>query len=282
MASKHKFLPNVGQVLLATLAFTSVGSGLRAAETRYYVNDHLATTVGIADAAGEIAALEADAFGSPLAAGEAPNRYTGKPYDEDLGAFVFPFRNYRAEEGRWMTADPSGFPDGMNSRIYVRNALCQIDPLGLIIQVVGSQLMYDTALDYIRSDPTGNSVWNQLNDSSSVYTIDVSGNHDRPRFIDNSRTIIWNPLLGVEDSSNGARISPATVLLHEMGHAAGYDADPAGYANRTNTPDANYKNAEERRVTTEIENPFAQRKGEGTRQSHSGNYTYPSGITQIE
>jgi RHS repeat-associated protein len=107
-------------------------SGLFAADTRYYLNDHLATTVGITDAAGEIAAIEADAFGAPLAAtGQVPSRYTGKPYDEDLGAFVFPFRNYRPEEGRWMSADPSGFPDGVNARASVQNPNSQLDPLGL-------------------------------------------------------------------------------------------------------------------------------------------------------
>lgn len=80
-----------------------------------------------------MAALEADAFGSPLAASESPSRYTGKPYDTDMGAFVFPFRNYRADEGRWMTADPSGFPDGINANRYMPALFVEIDPLGLAI-----------------------------------------------------------------------------------------------------------------------------------------------------
>jgi RHS repeat-associated protein len=125
----------IGRALLATLALGLTGSVGFAADAHYYVNDPLATTVAIADAAGEIAAIEADAFGAPLAAGEAPSRYTGKPYDTDLGAYVFPFRNYRPEEGRWMSADPSGFPDGLNNNTSTRCPLTEIDPLGLDIWV---------------------------------------------------------------------------------------------------------------------------------------------------
>jgi RHS repeat-associated protein len=95
------------------------------------IEDEPATTVAISDAAGEIAAIEADAYGAPLAIGEVPGRFTGKPYDADLGAYVFPFRNYRPEEGRWMSADPSGFPDGVNGRHYASNPLTGIDRLGL-------------------------------------------------------------------------------------------------------------------------------------------------------
>jgi len=102
----------IGRALLVALAlgFAATSSVFASSGTRDYLNDHLATTVGIADAAGEIAAMEADAFGSPLAGGANPERFTGKPYDDDLGAYVFPFRNYRADEARWMLADPSGFP----------------------------------------------------------------------------------------------------------------------------------------------------------------------------
>jgi len=123
----------IGRALLVALAlgFAATSSVFASSGTRYYLNDHLATTVGIADAAGEIAAMEADAFGSPLAGGANPGRFTGKPYDEDLGAYVLPFRNYRSAEKRWMSADPSGFPDGVNGRLYVNDVNTQIDPYGL-------------------------------------------------------------------------------------------------------------------------------------------------------
>jgi RHS repeat-associated protein len=97
----------------------------------YYVNDHLATTVATADAAGKIAQIEADAFGTPVSGGAQAARYTGKPYDADLGAYVFPYRNYRPEEARWASADPSGFPDGVNSGFYSPNPFSEVDAFGL-------------------------------------------------------------------------------------------------------------------------------------------------------
>lgn len=136
MALVSRFTFNLGRALLAALPFASGCIGLEAAGAHYYVNDHLATTVSMIDASGEIAALEADAFGSPLATSGAPERYTGKPYDSDLGAIVFPFRNYRAQEARWLTADPSGFPDGINGRFYIGVYANVIDPLGLAGWVV--------------------------------------------------------------------------------------------------------------------------------------------------
>jgi RHS repeat-associated protein len=117
--------------VIAGLALASTVGSLSAADT-YYVSDHLATTTAVADAAGEIASLEADAFGSPLSGGEQAARYTGKPYDADIGAYVFPFRNYRSDEARWMSTDPSGFPDGINATVYAPSVFSEIDPLGLV------------------------------------------------------------------------------------------------------------------------------------------------------
>lgn len=115
------------------LGLTVVFTGLTAAtRDTYYVNDHLATTVATVDAAGEIAALEADAFGTPTGHADEPDRFTGKPYDNDLGAYVFPFRNYRTAESHWTSGDPSGYPDGPNGRMYHATPTTSIDPLGLV------------------------------------------------------------------------------------------------------------------------------------------------------
>ena len=57
--------------------------------------------------------------------------YTGKPYDADLGAYTFSFRNFDPELKRWTCADPSGFPDGANNRIYAPVPTFELDPFGL-------------------------------------------------------------------------------------------------------------------------------------------------------
>ena len=48
-------------------------------------------------------------------------RYTGKPYNKELGTYVFSARSYDPQTNRWTTSDPSGFPDGANNYLYVNN-----------------------------------------------------------------------------------------------------------------------------------------------------------------
>ncbi|MDR2462916.1 MAG: hypothetical protein LBD30_03950, partial [Verrucomicrobiales bacterium] len=58
--------------------------------------------------------------------------YTGKPYDAEIGGYVFKYRNYSPETQRWTTADPSGFPDGANNYGYVNAPTIQLDWQGLL------------------------------------------------------------------------------------------------------------------------------------------------------
>jgi RHS repeat-associated protein len=57
--------------------------------------------------------------------------FTGKPYDADLGAYLFNYRSYDPALCRWTTPDPSGFPDGANNWVYAPVPTTGIDPLGL-------------------------------------------------------------------------------------------------------------------------------------------------------
>jgi RHS repeat-associated protein len=59
--------------------------------------------------------------------------FTGKPYDADLGAYLFNYRSYDPALCRWTTPDPSGFPDGANNWVYAPVPTMEIDPLGLAI-----------------------------------------------------------------------------------------------------------------------------------------------------
>ena len=59
--------------------------------------------------------------------------YTGKPYIGELG-YAFLFRNYRADQGKWQTTDPLGYPDGWNNLAYCNNnVLCFADKYGLLV-----------------------------------------------------------------------------------------------------------------------------------------------------
>ena len=88
-------------------------------------------------------------------------RYTGKPYNKELGAYVFNYRNYDPQIGRWTTPDASGFPDGANNEIYVSNhCLSFFDTDGLREITVHVTWTCPVTWDDDRwHPPTGNYVW---------------------------------------------------------------------------------------------------------------------------
>jgi len=58
--------------------------------------------------------------------------FTGKPYIGELG-YAFLFRNYRTDKGKWLTADPLGYPDGWNQLAYCNNdSINNFDLLGCL------------------------------------------------------------------------------------------------------------------------------------------------------
>jgi RHS repeat-associated protein len=57
--------------------------------------------------------------------------FTGKPYLEETGQYLFLFRHYDPELARWTTADPSGFPDGANNIAYMAVPTSEFDWQGL-------------------------------------------------------------------------------------------------------------------------------------------------------
>ena len=100
---------------------------------RYHTSDILGTTLWSTDMKGNRTDSYADTnvFGEGSIQYDRSTRFTGKPYDEDLQAFVFPFRNYKSEMARWTSSDPSGFPDGINNHFYACVPTMEIDPLGM-------------------------------------------------------------------------------------------------------------------------------------------------------
>jgi RHS repeat-associated protein len=57
--------------------------------------------------------------------------YTGKPYLSTAGNYSFKYRSYNPEMARWISEDPSGFPDGANGNIYAPNPNSEFDYQGL-------------------------------------------------------------------------------------------------------------------------------------------------------
>ena len=98
-------------------------------ESAFYDHDYLGTTTASYNQQGETDVKLTGSLGKGTNQSEV--RFTGKSFDEDLGAHVFPFRNYRSELGRWASADPAGFPDGPNQHFYAPVPTTGLDPFGL-------------------------------------------------------------------------------------------------------------------------------------------------------
>ena len=89
-------------------------------------NDILGTTLGTQSEHG-YASVAMTAFGDTA---DADALFTGKPLVDGLG-HAFLLRNYRAGLGKWLTADPLGYPDGWNQLAYGNNAvLSGVDRMG--------------------------------------------------------------------------------------------------------------------------------------------------------
>ncbi len=70
--------------------------------------------------------------------------YTGKPLIGDT--YQFKYRVYSPEVGRWLTFDPSGFPDGPNNLLFVNNwVMSALDAQGLDIIHINNSSAVDGA-----------------------------------------------------------------------------------------------------------------------------------------
>ena len=75
--------------------------------------------------------------------------YTGKPYDKDLGAYTFNYRNYDPKVARWTSADPSGFPDGANIQRYAPIPTIAFDATGLFAQSFSVTSSQGFSIDFV-------------------------------------------------------------------------------------------------------------------------------------
>ena len=102
--------------------------------TTYHSYDALGTSIADYDEAGNpIKRYESTAYGEGTIQADTTGsaRFTGKLYDAEMAAYIFPFRNYDPVIVRWRSSDPIGFPDGPNNHYYAAVPTMQIDPWGL-------------------------------------------------------------------------------------------------------------------------------------------------------
>ena len=88
-------------------------------KTEAIFTDILGTSMGKVSGNG-YSAIDKTSFGADSS--DNSSFFTGKPYVEDLG-YAFLLRNYRADMGKWLSADLIGYPDGWNNFAYCNNSI---------------------------------------------------------------------------------------------------------------------------------------------------------------
>ena len=177
----------------------------------------------------DYSAIEKTAFGNA----DEKGFFTGKPYVDELG-YAFLFRNYRADIGKWQTADLLGYPDGWNNLAYCNNfSSMAIDYLGAILKYPSSMQSH---IDTLNSTPTGKAVLDQLRNSKNTHTITESASGE------GSKTSATNDANAMNGKGSGSTITMDTLksnnsspdgngwerpyelgIFHELKHAADMD-----------------------------------------------------------
>ena len=129
------------------------GNVMAAEGAETFINeDHITGGIPVLSRGGEV--VVSDYLGNTLTTGEKvlvssaygegleDVRFTGKPFIKELASFVFPHRLYSPELSQWYTTDPSGYPDGINNRIYVSgDPVRAVDPTGLAQSSVSCEVL---------------------------------------------------------------------------------------------------------------------------------------------
>ena len=99
----------------------------------YLLTDHLGSTAGLTDAAGNLVEqLAYDSFGNSIGSARTRYGYTGRERDSDTGLTYYRARWLDPQVGRFTSEDPIQFDGGSNWYGYAENDPIQFsDPTGL-------------------------------------------------------------------------------------------------------------------------------------------------------
>ena len=209
---------------------------------------------------------------------------------------------YDPRLGRRWNQDPKPNPSISNYAAFANNPIWYTDHDGDTIKIAykdktglgrifekNKYMVYTPGMEYAGNNQFVSDAVNSLNyvyennadvhgiinkSAESTEIVKVKkGNSDYydPR----KQTITWSKKgMTVWDNSSGTEVhgrqSGALGLFHELGHFYRHIFMPEDVDRDFATPDAQYDNVEERRVTEDYETPAARILGEGTRDNHSG------------
>ena len=110
-----------------------------AGSSSYFLQDHLGSTVGLADSTAVINSSKAyDSFGNSTGNLASRYQYTGREFDSFTNQYYYRARFYDSNLGRFTSEDPIGFGGGdVNLYGYVHNRPTMFrDPTGEIVPVL--------------------------------------------------------------------------------------------------------------------------------------------------
>jgi hypothetical protein len=204
-----------------------------------------------------------------------------------LGPAAAQARYLNPNTGRFQTMDSyegnTQDPASLHKYLYAHaNPVNGIDPSGqrLIPPSDPNDLAaYQDALKYLAKSATAQKVIAQLEKSDENYTITCRWNptsfSEGPEYSPTNRTIFWKPNDALEWKTwafgRMRHMTPALMLLHEMGHAFHHDLNAKEFERLGSTEDTGFRwdNLEEKRTVKEIEVPAARELGEDTRNWHN-------------
>ena len=180
--------------------------------TQFHESDFLGTTLWSIDTKGNVVSFQNDTiFGDGTIKTNRCARFTGKPYDEDLQAFVFPCRNYDASTARWQSVDPAGYPDGANQHFYAAIPTLGIDPLGC-----GVLIEYWSISKVFNYVDMGNSALPGMNEINEEYLESVACGMNEATSVFSGKTDENGKLYG-QDVPNKGPIPEGSYYIGEQG-----------------------------------------------------------------
>jgi RHS repeat-associated protein len=255
----------------------------------YYHPDHLGTSTALTDFNGKAYQFFLNLpFGETMAQQlgsnyyNTPYKFNGKELDEETGFYYYGARYYDPRVSIWMSVDPlvEKYPN-ISPYVYVAdNPIMFIDPDGKRIEFApGTSAQYKKqfaqTVKYLNAHHSGGMLA-KLQARKEVILIGALDEGSKGAGFSQSKgKISWNPTTGVK-FEDGVKVSPASVLNHEVDHALDAVVNPKEHTeNSKKGSDSQYDTKEERRVITGSEQETAKNLGEikdgqVTRTDHKG------------
>jgi len=212
----------------------------------WFIHNGLGDVAALMNQAGQVLRrYRYSAFGvefDPCPEDTNPWRYRGEYFDVETGMIYLRARHFNPRTGRFITADPYWGVHNMQNCVLsmlqasnlflytLNNPLRWIDPSGLKIVLPDNitafqQQEFDRAIAYLKQSETFRALWDLIHNSGINFYLRFNSNHDARfvlNFVENTRTIHWDPTSGTILGDGRSVHSAALVFAHELGHAAQY------------------------------------------------------------